>query len=117
MNKTSVFGKLAATALLAAPYLASAQGVGLGGATPFAGTAQQPLDAAIFTIVNILLTIAGLIAALYLIYGGVRYITSQGEEKTAEEAKKTIIYALLGLIIIGLAAVTVNFIVSAISRA
>ncbi len=65
-------------------------------------------------IVKILLMLAGLVAVIYLIYGGVKYITSQGEEEAAEEGKRVILYAIIGLIVIGISAVIVNYIVTAI---
>ena len=113
MKKTSLVGKLAASALLALPYLASAQGLAAG-APVFAGTSSSSLPVAVVNIINILLTVAGLVAALYLIYGGVTYITSQGDSSKAETAKSTIVYALAGLVVIGLSAAIVNFVLSAV---
>ena len=66
----------------------------------------------IVTIVNVLLGLVGIVAAIYLVLGGVRYVMSEGEENQTEKAKKTIIYALIGLIVIGLSAVLVNFIIT-----
>ncbi len=104
-----------ATGLAALPLIASAQ-VGLSqGVTPFIGTQGGTLIGAIQTIVNILLTIVGIIAAVMLIIGGIRYVTSQGESEQTEKAKNTILYALIGLIVIGLSAVIVNFVLSAVA--
>ena len=64
-----------------------------------------------------LLVLAALAAAIFLIIGGARYIGSQGDEDAAAEAKNTILYAIIGLIVIGLAAVIVNFFVSALQSA
>lgn len=60
-----------------------------------------------------ILTIAGGIAILFLIYGGVVYIT--GGEKGAESGKKIIVNAIIGIIIIALAAVIVNAVMGAIT--
>jgi hypothetical protein len=70
------------------------------------------LVGAVVFIVNWLLVLAALAALVFLIIGGIRYIVSQGEEEAAEKAKNTILYAIIGLIVIGLSAVVVNFIVS-----
>jgi len=51
---------------------------------------------------------------VFLLIGGIRYIFSQGDEDQAAQAKNTILYAIIGLIVIGLAAVVVNFIVAAV---
>ncbi|MEX1997679.1 MAG: pilin [Candidatus Andersenbacteria bacterium] len=69
---------------------------------------------AIQNVVNVLLTLVGIVAVVMIIYGGVRYIISLGDEAEAAKAKRVILYALIGLIVIGLSAVIVNFVLSAI---
>ncbi len=101
--------------MLTAPGIVLAQG--LTGTTPFQGTAQGGLVQAIITIVNVLLILAAIIAAIFLVIGGVRYITSSGDEEAADKAKNTILYAVIGLIVIGLSAAIVNFVVGAIQGA
>lgn len=66
----------------------------------------------IFRIINILLVPAGAIAFGALIYGGYLYMTSGGEESRAARAKSTIFYALLGLLVIGVAGIIVNLVIS-----
>ncbi len=68
----------------------------------------------IMNIINIALTVAGLIAVLFLIIGGFRYITSAGNEETAESAKKIIINAIIGIVIIILSFVIVRVISEAL---
>ena len=68
----------------------------------------------IFRLINISLILASVIALAVLILGGLRYILAQGDESKLESAKKTILYAIIGLIVIGLAAVIVNFVFVAI---
>ncbi|HLC49042.1 MAG TPA: hypothetical protein VJI96_01510 [Candidatus Andersenbacteria bacterium] len=81
------------------------------------GTARSGLIPAVLNIVNGLLVVASIAAAIYLVLGGIRYITSQGEEDQTEQAKSTILYALIGLIVIGLSAALVNFIVGTVAVA
>jgi hypothetical protein len=50
-------------------------------------------------VLEILLRIAALAAVIYLIYGGVTYIISQGEPDKIQKAKSTIINALLGMVL------------------
>lgn len=52
--------------------------------------------------------IAATIFAAALVYGGATYIMSTGDESQAHKAKLVIIYAILGLVIIGLAGIAVN---------
>jgi TRAP-type C4-dicarboxylate transport system permease small subunit len=56
-----------------------------------------------------LLRIAGMVAVAYVIYGGIRYITSQGEPEHTRAALSTIINALVGLSIAIVAASFVGF--------
>jgi len=49
---------------------------------------------------QVVLIAAGLLVLVFLIYGGMRYITSTGDKAQAEAAQKTITSALVGLIII-----------------
>lgn len=61
-------------------------------------------------VINALLLFAGAVAVLFLIIGGFRYVISQGNEQQVEAAKKTILYAVLGLIIIFIAFVLTRLI-------
>lgn len=63
------------------------------------------------TIVNALLVLVGIVAAIYLVLGGLRYVRSEGDEGEAEKAKNTILYAVIGIILIGLSGVIVNYII------
>jgi hypothetical protein len=82
--------------------------------TPFTGTSSGTLIGAITNIVNALLTLAAVVAAVFVIIGGVRYITAQGDEDAVAAAKNTVIYAVIGVIVIALSAVIINFIITAI---
>jgi hypothetical protein len=47
-----------------------------------------------------------------IIYGGFRYITSGGDSNGVTAAKNTILYAIIGLIIVALAQIIVNFVLN-----
>lgn len=66
-------------------------------------------------IVEIMLRIAGLVAVGYVIYGGFRFIISQGEPENAKAARETIMNAIIGLVISIIAAAVVNFVASSIT--
>lgn len=57
-----------------------------------------------------LLRIAGMVAVFFVIYGGVRYLTSQGSPEATKGAWETILNALIGLGIVIIAAASVSFI-------
>lgn len=60
--------------------------------------------------IEILLRLAALAAVVFVIIGAVQFITSQGEPEAAASARKTIINALVGLLITVVAATVVTFI-------
>lgn len=61
-------------------------------------------------IIDILLRIGGMVAVVYVIYGGFLYMTSQGEPDRTAAARNTILNAVIGIIIVIIAIVTVNFV-------
>jgi hypothetical protein len=64
------------------------------------------------TIVNTLSLFAGAIAVIMIIIGGFRYITSGGKEEGVKSAKNTILYAIIGLVVVGLAQIIVHFVLN-----
>jgi hypothetical protein len=74
------------------------------------------LNGLIRLIINWLLGIAFGIAVLFLIIGGFWYITSAGNEETAEKGKNTAINAIIGIVIIILSYVIVNVVSNLVSN-
>lgn len=54
----------------------------------------------IFKGVNVFLWVAGVLAAVYLIYGGVLYITAGGDAEKATKGRTALINAIIGIVII-----------------
>ena len=70
----------------------------------------------VFTqVTNTVLYIVGIVSVIMLIYGGLRYVISGGDSKKVTDAKNTILYAIIGLIISILAFAIVNFVINAIT--
>ena len=65
-------------------------------------------------ITNVILLIVGIVSVIMLIYGGLRYILSGGDSKKVTDAKNTILYAIIGLIISLLAYAIVNFVLTSV---
>ena len=61
-----------------------------------------------------ILLVVGLISVIMLVYGGLRYILSGGDSKKVTDAKNTILYAIIGLIISLLAFAIVNFVLNSV---
>lgn len=66
------------------------------------------------TITSTILYIVGIIAVIMLIMGGIRYVISGGDAKKVTDAKNTVLYALIGLIVAFLAFAIVNFVINAL---
>ena len=62
------------------------------------------------TILNIAFAFAGGLGFLLLVIAGLRYTLSGGDATKVADSKRMIIYTLVGLIVIGLAASIVNFV-------
>ena len=65
-------------------------------------------------VTNTILYIVGIIAVIMLIIGGIRYVISGGDSKKVTDAKNTVLYAIIGLVISFLAFAIVNFVISAL---
>ncbi len=63
-------------------------------------------------VINILSVVVGAVAVLMIIIGGFRYIVSGGDQNGVSGAKNTILYALIGLVIVIFAQVIVRFVFS-----
>jgi len=68
-------------------------------------------DTAVTNATNWLLGFTAMIAVLVIVWGGINYIGSAGDEEKARTAKRTITYGLLGLLVAGLAYAIVKVIV------
>ena len=61
--------------------------------------------------------IAGLVSAIFLVYGGITYVTSSGDPGKTKKAKDMILYSLIGLIIVALASIITAFVSNTIRNA
>ncbi|HSX15601.1 MAG TPA: TrbC/VirB2 family protein [Candidatus Saccharimonadales bacterium] len=67
------------------------------------------------TVINIFSVVVGVVAVIMIIVGGFRYITSGGESSNISSAKNTIIYAIIGLVIVALAQFIVQFVLNKVT--
>ena len=68
-------------------------------------------------ITNTILYIVGIIAVIMLIIGGIRYVVSGGDSKKVTDAKNTVLYAIIGLVIAVFAYAIVNFVITSLPGA
>jgi len=106
---------------LVAPFLVRAQstvsnGLQTSGLQSIFGTSglngSQSLSDLIVNVIRLMLLFAGAIAVVFVIIGGYQYIASGGNEETAEKGKKTLINAIIGVVVIVLAYAIINVIVN-----
>lgn len=65
----------------------------------------------IFTnVVKGLIILSGTVAIIMIIYSGIRFITSGGDQKTISSARQTLVYAVIGLIVVILSFAIIYFI-------
>ena len=62
------------------------------------------------TVINIFSAIVGAVSVIMIIVGGFRYITSGGDSNNVGAAKNTILYAIVGLVIVAVAQIIVQFV-------
>jgi hypothetical protein len=79
---------------------------------PTSGNGAEGLSKIAQQITNLFSIIVGAIAIIMIIYGGFRYITSGGDSGKVGSAKNTLIYAIIGLIIVALAQLIVRFVLT-----
>jgi len=70
----------------------------------------------IVNIINWVLGFLGIAAVILIIYGGILWMTSMGDDKGAKKGKEVIMNAVIGLAIILGAYVIVNFVITALIK-
>jgi len=99
-------------ALVAAPALAQTPIEDPPAIPPIGGDNIQDVVTLLATLAGYLMYVAGAIAVVFLIIGGIFYITSTGDEKKTEKAKKILINSLVGIVLIALALLIVKVLAS-----
>jgi len=81
------------------------------------GKNENPLtgsDGLIIRIANLVAFVAGAAAVIIIILAGLRMVTSSGSSDDVAGARRSLIYAVVGLIVIALARVIIGFIIGAL---
>jgi succinate dehydrogenase/fumarate reductase cytochrome b subunit len=74
------------------------------------GTGTEGIKEAIIKVITTVLDFILLIAVVYVIIAGIRLIVSGGDEGQKDKAKQTIIYVIVGIIVVLFARVIVTFV-------
>jgi hypothetical protein len=68
------------------------------------------------SVANILSIVAGVVAVIVIIYSGLKYMTSGGEQAKVANAKSTLLYAVIGLAVAALTQLMVRFVLGRVSN-
>ncbi len=99
------------------PKSAACEGVKLTGGDcdlNSAGATNAKVNSTVSLVVDILSWVVGITAVIMIIIGGFKYITSQGDSNNVNSAKNTILYAVVGLVIVAFAQIIVKFVLTKI---
>ena len=89
------------------------QGVGTVSGTGDCSAGNGPdFNSVVRTVLNILSALAGLVAVFMFMWGGFKYITSGGDSSKVSSAKGTLLYAIIGVVIVVFSQVIVQFVVN-----
>lgn len=77
---------------------------------PGYGDTNDHLADTAMNILNGVLGILAVVAVVVIVIGGIRFMTSAGDANKAKQAKSTILYACIGLVVAALAGIIVNFV-------
>ena len=84
---------------------------GLNGAgTGCGGDSGSMVQKAVRVAINILSVVAGVAAVIMIIVAGLKYITSGGDPSQVGSAKNTLIYAVVGIVVVAIAQSIVAFV-------
>lgn len=113
LKRTALIVSTASTSALIFGARAFAQ---FGGDIPdLEGTAESTdVRETVTSVLRYVLSFLALIAVVIIVIAGIRLIVSQGNEEERDKSKKTILYAVIGLLIVLFARVIVGFFTSQI---
>lgn len=77
-----------------------------------AASSDTPLNTSVLNIINAVIGVLGIVAVIVIIIGGVQYMTSSGDAGKVKKAKDTILYGIIGLVVVILAFAIVNFVIA-----
>jgi hypothetical protein len=65
--------------------------------------------------INIVLGLLGILGIGFIVYAGIIYLISQGEQKQVEKAKQILTYSIIGMVVIVSAFALTNYVLDALS--
>lgn len=75
-------------------------------------TGYGDLSGFVISLINFAISLSVLIVVISLIVAGFKYILSMGDEEKVKEATRSLVYSLLGLVIVFLSPTIIEFIIN-----
>ena len=76
------------------------------------GTADNGVNKIIKVAINLISVIAAVIAVIMIIVSGFKYITARGDSNQITSARNSLLYAIVGLVVVAFAQVIVRFVLA-----
>ncbi len=76
------------------------------------GEPSKKVNDTVETVINILSVVVGVASIIMIILAGLKFVTSSGAPEKVSSARNTILYAVIGLVIVGLAQIIVFFVLN-----
>lgn len=76
------------------------------------GSPSRSVDDILKTVLNLFSVVIGIAAVFMIMFGGFRYVTSAGDAGKLSSAKDTILYAIVGLVVVAFAQIIVRFVLT-----
>lgn len=118
---TSIFSlstaNAATTPAPSASQQAACSGLDQLDSTQSCGSGDTTFTKVVKATVSIISVVVGIVAVIMIIVSGLKYITSSGDAANVTSAKKTLIYALIGLAIAVSAQFLVHFVLNSTTKA
>ncbi len=77
--------------------------------------AQKKINDLIKSFINLLSSFVGIVAVIMVMFGGFKYITSGGNDSNVSGAKNTILYAIIGIVVVAFAQYLVKYVLSQVT--
>lgn len=78
-------------------------------------TTENPLtgpNGVLLKVVQLIAVLAGIAAIIVIVVSGLQFVLSSGDPAKTQAAKSTLVYALVGLVVIALSGTIVSFVLS-----
>ncbi len=84
--------------------------------SPLNGTSFENLQDFLYFIINYAITISVIVAVVSIIFSGFRYMLSMGDDKKIKAATSSLMYSLIGLVLVFIAPTVIEFVIKTILK-